>query len=124
MRAEGCSENSEISLLLCGDKRIRALNRIWRRKDVVTDVLSFPQTEEKGEIAAPRRASEVPVILGDIVISVQTAAKQAKAAGILLQKELNFLLIHGILHLLGWDDASPTQRRRMLARQEEILEGK
>ena len=62
------------------------------------------------------------VALGDIVISAETAQRQAKEAGWGLQEEMRFLLMHGILHLLGWKDDTPPRRRQMLARQREILE--
>jgi len=124
MRAEGCPEEAEVSLLLCADGRIRTLNRVWRGKDAATDVLSFSQVEGSGKkvsLKGVRREGRGPILLGDIVISVQTAAKQAKSARISLPEELNFLLVHGILHLLGWEDSSPRSRKRMLARQKELL---
>jgi probable rRNA maturation factor len=123
MRAEGCETKAQLSLLLCCDRRIRGLNRTWRRKDKATDVLSFAQ-ENASEAAnfIPREQVRSPLLLGDVVISIDSAARQAKAAGIPLEDEMRFLLVHGILHLLGWEDTSPAQRKKMLARQEEILQ--
>lgn len=79
----------ELSLVLCGDSFIAPLNEQWRDKPVATDVLSFPQDD--------------PVVLGDLVISVDTAGRQALERGHTLRDELRILLVHGLLHLLGYD---------------------
>ncbi len=78
-----------LSILLCGDARMRELNRAWRGKDRPTDVLSFPS----GETA----------FLGDLVVDVPYAARQARRLGHSLEREVKVLLAHGILHLLGYD---------------------
>lgn len=83
--------SSELSLLLCCDEEIRKMNSKWRGMDNATDVLSFPQDD-------PDR-----VILGDVVISVETAERQAEERGLELRDELRILLLHGLLHLLGYD---------------------
>jgi probable rRNA maturation factor len=124
MRAEGCPQNAQVSIFFCANKRIRTLNKTWRGIDAPTDVLSFPQeAPAKAGINAERgkARNSPPALLGDVVISVETAARQAKSAGISLAEEVDFLLVHGLLHLLGWEDATAVQRRRMLKRQEEIL---
>lgn len=81
--------DAELSFVLCSDAHIQALNRQWRGKDAPTDVLSFPQEDED--------------VLGDLVISVPTAARQAQERGTPLQTELRVLMVHGLLHLLGYD---------------------
>jgi probable rRNA maturation factor len=124
MRAEGCPQNAQVSIFFCANKRIRTLNRNWRGIDAPTDVLSFPQEEPAKAGINPDKGktrNSPPVLLGDVVISVETAARQSKSAGISLAEEVDFLLVHGLLHLLGWDDATAVQRRRMLNRQDEIL---
>jgi probable rRNA maturation factor len=124
MQAEGCPQNAQVSIFFCANQRIRTLNKTWRGIDAPTDVLSFPQeAPAKAGINADRGKARKspPVLLGDVVISVETAARQAKSTGKSLAEEVNFLLVHGLLHLLGWDDATAVQRRRMLKRQEEIL---
>ncbi len=82
-------EKGELSVVLCGDGWIRDLNDRWRGKDLPTDVLSFPQDDD--------------VILGDLVVSLDTAARQAEERGYGLRDEVRVLLVHGLLHLLGYD---------------------
>lgn len=87
-------ERSELSVALVGDREIEKLNRKYRNQPKPTDVLSFPA----GELLAGRHP-----LLGDVVISVERAEEQAKAGGWTLDEEIDRLLIHGILHLLGYD---------------------
>jgi len=111
-----------LSLSFVGDRAIRRLNREHRGKDRATDVLSFPLFEP---FTVPRRraAKAGPeVLLGDVVISLDTAARQARAYDAPLADELERLLIHGILHLLGHDHEEPGERRRMV-REERRLAG-
>lgn len=100
-------------MLLVGDRAIRRLNRAYLNHDHPTDVLAFPQPQ-----GSP---SPGPHLLGDVVISVDTAARQAKAHGHSLNQELALLLIHGLLHLLGYDDSTPAARRRMWSTQARLL---
>ena len=100
--------NYEISLLITDDETIHQLNKEYRQKDRPTDVLSFPMEDE--------------VMLGDIVISLDTAKNQAQERDIGLEKEIAFLFIHGLLHLLGYDhETSVEDEKEMFALQEEIL---
>lgn len=86
-------KNAELSILITGDEEIRELNRTYRGKDRPTDVLSFPD----GDVVEGR------FILGDIVISLETAQRQAKELGHSLEEEVERLLTHGVIHLLGYD---------------------
>ncbi len=104
---------AELTVVLTGDARLRALNRHYRGIDKPTDVLSFGDVQQAGESGSP--------YLGDVVISVPRARAQAKAAGHSLPAELQLLAVHGVLHLLGHDHATPAQRRTMLAAQDAIL---
>jgi len=113
LSALGCPE-AEVGCLLVTDLRIRALNRRYRGEDHPTDVLAFPQGEGGGPPGHP-------VLLGDVVISVETAARQAARAGHSLEREAALLLIHGILHLLGHGHATAVERRRMWAIQRRLL---
>ena len=105
---------STLSLTLVGDAAIRELNREHRGKDAATDVLSFPLFEP-GERA--QRSALPERMLGDIVISIDTARRQAAEYDAPLQRELERLLIHGILHLLGHDHMQPGERAEMEAQE-------
>lgn len=108
LRRENRTQNTEISVTLTDDNKIRELNRRYRKKDSPTDVLSFPMNETG--------------ILGDIVISLERAAQQAHRSGISLNRETAFLTVHSVLHLLGHDhETSREQRRKMFARQDSIM---
>ena len=98
---------TELSVLFTDNKRITELNRIYFKKDRPTDVIAFPQEDKK--------------VLGDIVISVETAEQQAEELTHSLADELVYLLIHGILHLLGYDDIQPSARRKMRAKERAYL---
>jgi probable rRNA maturation factor len=113
----------ELSLVLTGDRSIRELNRIFRGKDRSTDVLSFPQLEEwsveGAELTQRHQRKAVP--LGDVVISVDTALRQAEQLGVTSESRLRTLLIHGVLHLVGYDhETSPADARRMFARERKL----
>lgn len=112
LRAENCPESSEVSILLTDDEGITNLNREYLGKDRPTDVLSFYQAEE------PRERGDV---LGDVVISVETAKRQAEERKKSLGEELDLLVAHGILHLLGYTDYTEETARRMQERAGEII---
>lgn len=103
----------EVNVTVVSDRAIRKLNREHRGIDKATDVLSFPMFE----FGTP----EVPTLLGDIVISRDTAYRQAKEYGHSPRREFCFLAAHSALHLLGYDHESETEREEMEAKQEEIL---
>jgi len=109
LEAVGSPDGSELSLLLVGDPEIRELNRDWRGIDSPTDVLSFPQDPDTG-------------LLGDVVVNLDAVPRQAEAHGMEPQEELRFLLIHGVLHLLGWDHADAQQRSAMEAEEQRLWE--
>ncbi len=119
LRVTGLRE-CELSLMLVGDRSIRRLNRDFRNKDEATDVLSFPQLE--GPVAAGVTGGASPtVLLGDIVLSVDSARRQARELAVGTPARLRALLIHGFLHLLGYDhERSPAEARRMLARERKL----
>ena len=104
---------AELSLVLVSDAVMRRLNRQWRGADRPTDVLSFAQAEGQG--GAPEG------LLGDVVISVDTARRQARERAEPLTRELDRLLIHGVLHLLGYDhERSPAEAQRMQRRERSL----
>ncbi|MBX5436518.1 MAG: rRNA maturation RNase YbeY [Alicyclobacillaceae bacterium] len=108
----------EVSVSLVGDEEIHSLNRDYRGVDRPTDVLSFPLIGEDEMLTAPPGQ---PLLLGDIVVSLPTARRQAAEYGHSLQREVGFLLVHGFLHLLGYDHDSEASEREMFALQEEVL---
>jgi probable rRNA maturation factor len=116
LRAERVGAGAELSILLTGDRAIRRLNREHRRTAAPTDVLSFAQAEGRA-FAGPAARRH----LGDVVISVETARRQAREYGVTLQAELSHLLVHGILHLLGYDHVRPGDARNMRHREDAIL---
>ena len=103
----------ELSVLLTDDAGMSPLNREWRGRPGPTDVLSFAQGEGHGSDLHPHA-------LGDAVVSVETAARQAPDHGLSLTEEVQFLLIHAVLHLLGDDHQARADRRRMEAREQVL----
>lgn len=105
---------------------MRALNRAYREKDRPTDVLSFPLYEpdafERGGRTRPRERAAGELMLGDIVISVDTARRQAADYDAPLEREIERLLIHGVLHLCGHDHEIAAERRRMEREERRLAE--
>jgi probable rRNA maturation factor len=110
LELRGC----ELSLSLVGDRAIRRLNRTWRKKDKATDVLSFPAGDLPRGTPGPRQ-------LGDVVISLDTARRNAKEYGRTLEQEVSRYLAHGLLHLLGHDHERPQDARKMATLEEKLL---
>ncbi|MDP6931394.1 MAG: rRNA maturation RNase YbeY [Myxococcota bacterium] len=105
---------AELSVVLCDDAFIHPLNRDWRGKDQPTDVLSFAQRE--GEGADPDDS-----LLGDVLISLDTASRQARQRGHSLVQEVRILLVHGLLHLLGYDHETNEEAEVMEALERLLL---
>ncbi len=110
----------ELSLRLTGDAEIQALNAQFRKLDKPTDVLSFAAMEVEFPQVADNSLDSA-IYLGDIIISVDTAARQAPEHGYSLRKELAWLASHGLLHLLGWDHPNEVSLLLMLDRQASLL---
>ena len=108
----------EVSVVLADDEYIHHLNRQYRGKDCPTDVLSFAlnEGEEPAFIDGPEE-----VLLGDIIISIETAARQAEEYGHSLERELAYLTVHGVLHLLGYDHIIEDDKKEMRKEEEHIL---
>ena len=111
----------ELSLRLTNDAEIRIFNHQYREQDKPTDVLAFAALEADFPRNEEMR-SQLPLYLGDIVISVDTANRQATEQGHPLQTELAWLATHGLLHLLGWDHPDETSLLQMLERQAVLLQ--
>ena len=106
-------EDAELSVLFADDVQMRELNRVYRKKDRTTDVLAFPMTDARN-----RRSR----LLGDLVVSVAVARKQARAAKRSVLDEVTMLLAHGLLHLVGWDHDTASKDRAMRAETDRLCE--
>ncbi|MFN0149317.1 MAG: rRNA maturation RNase YbeY [bacterium] len=114
----------DVSVLIVDDRAMRQLNRVWRGHDRTTDVLSFPAQEKiDGGGTAAGDPGGLDRLLGDVVISAPRAAAQARRFGVSQTEELNRLLVHGILHLMGYDHVTATERREMRALENRLLTG-
>ena len=116
LQDENCADDLEVSVMLTNDRRIAQLNKQYRNVDGPTDVLAFVQ-DAQDELPADSDER----MLGDVVISVETAARQAEERRYTCGEEIDVLLVHGMLHLLGYDHAEPEETRRMFERQAEIV---
>lgn len=115
------AKSYEISLRLTDDAEIHSLNAQYRQQDKPTDVLAFAALEDNFP-QSDEMLESLPLYLGDIVISVDTAHRQAQQQGHSLQTELAWLASHGLLHLLGWEHPDDESLRRMLHQQTSLLE--
>jgi probable rRNA maturation factor len=106
----------ELSILLTDDRQMREMNKIYRNKDRSTDVLAFAMNE--GEFPGISRG-----LLGDVVISVPTAERQARARRAPVLEEVTLLLAHGLLHLTGWDHDTPAKDRAMRKEAARLVHG-
>jgi probable rRNA maturation factor len=106
-----------LTLVVTGDEKIRGLNRQFRQVDRPTDVLAFPAAVDAPFVEAPGQ----PPYLGDAIISYPRAADQAAEAGHSVEAELALLAVHGTLHLLGYDHATPEEKAVMWAAKEAVL---
>ncbi|MFC4738160.1 rRNA maturation RNase YbeY [Bacillus daqingensis] len=114
--SENVPEEAELSVTFTGDDQIRKLNREFRDKDTATDVLSFPMEEEEAFFP-----EDMPLMLGDIIISVDTAVRQAEEYGHSLEREICFLAVHGFLHLNGYVHDTEQAEQQMIDKQKDIL---
>ncbi len=122
LKAESVTSPCEISIVLTDSETVQRLNRDYRGVDEPTDVLAFymlPQQESEPPFVFP---PDGVTHMGEIIISYPQAAKQAREQGHSVEQELALLIIHGILHLLGYDHERPEEEARMRAREKEILE--
>ncbi len=108
------SARGDLTVVLADDARLQKLNHDYLGIDAATDVLSFPASEADPETGTP--------YLGDILISIPRADEQSRSAGHSLQSEVQLLVVHGVLHLLGYDHADAEEKSKMWKAQAEILE--
>lgn len=126
--AEGI-EDGEVSLTFTDNEEIHQLNREYRGIDRPTDVLSFAMQEDGVdeldivfEVESEDESDPISGMLGDIIISVETAAAQSEEYGHSLEREIGFLFVHGFLHLIGYDHQDDAAEAEMTAKQEAILQ--
>jgi probable rRNA maturation factor len=132
LREERVDPDAELGLIFVDEATITDLNGQFLDGDGPTDVLSFP-IDEGGRLpgrdpdeggrgpGSPADASEPPIVLGDVVVCPTVAARQARGRGAPLDDELALLVVHGVLHLLEYDHADPTEAERMRGREAELL---
>jgi len=118
LRAEGLTQVPDMAVVVTDNDSIQALNRDFRGMDEPTDVLAFGEEKPGPFVLAPGE----PMYLGDVVISLERAQAQAQERDAAVTDELQLLLVHGILHLLGYDHATEDDERQMWARQDAILQ--
>ncbi len=110
---ESAPTDADITIVLTNDAQLQELNREYLGVDAPTDVLSFPASETDPETGAP--------YLGDILISIPRAMQQAQAAGHPVEAEVQLLVVHGTLHLLGHDHAEAQEKARMWQAQDQVM---
>lgn len=114
---EEVDRRAEVDLLFVDNAAIREMNRTYRDKDSATDVLSFPMYEADEPID-----DEEEILFGDIVISLERAKEQCAEYGHSLEREVMYLLVHGLLHLAGYDHMEEEEKKEMRQREELLLE--
>lgn len=116
LKSEGFTRSAEVSITFTDDEGIRKMNSEYRGKDCPTDVLSFPLFDDD-------YGDGMPAALGDIVISLERALLQAQEYGHSLEREVAFLCVHSVLHLLGYDhETGEKEEKEMFEKQESVLE--
>ena len=115
-RLEEVPTHALIDMTIVDDEMIRQINSEYRQKDVSTDVLSFPQYERDDDLT-----NEVPLLYGDVVISLEHARVQAESYNHSLKRELSYLFVHSLLHLRGYDHMLESDKKEMRQHEEQIL---
>ena len=118
LNEERFDQNCEIDVSFVSDRRIRELNKIYRNIDKSTDVLSFPLGEDGVFDKNPENGC---YMLGDVIISVEHALNQAELYGHGINREIAFLTVHSVLHLLGYDHVNNEEERAIMRKKEEII---
>jgi len=117
-KEENIEDDAELSVTFVNKQEIQEINRDYRNKDKVTDVISFALEEDEPEI----EGLDMPRVLGDIIICADVAKEQSDEYGHSFERELGFLALHGFLHLLGYDHMNESNEKEMFGRQKLILD--
>lgn len=118
-KKENINNDAELSVTFVDKDEIQNINKIYRDKDKVTDVISFALEEDEPDIEF--NELDIPRVLGDIIICTDVAKEQAENYGHSFERELGFLALHGFLHLLGYDHMNKEDEKEMFGRQDDIL---
>ena len=119
--AESLDNEPEIGVTVVDDNTILELNREYREKDSVTDVLSFPQFEGHDDLLADLLDDETSTLVGDVVICWEQAVRQSEEYDTGLTREMLYLFVHSLMHLFGYDHMEEDEKAVMRAREEEVL---
>ncbi|WP_026476304.1 rRNA maturation RNase YbeY [Alkaliphilus transvaalensis] len=114
LKYEGWDPDFEVSLSLVSNEEIQELNKTYRGKDYATDVLSFPLVDDEFPVGEEK-------LLGDIVISVEKALQQAEEYGHSFEREMSFLTVHSMFHLMGYDHMDDASEKEMRKKEEDVL---
>ncbi|MEC1649973.1 rRNA maturation RNase YbeY [Bacillus vallismortis] len=118
---EGVQDQAEVSVTIVTNDDIQQINKEYRGKDAPTDVISFA-LEEEGEGEVEIVGAEIPPVLGDIIISADRTREQAEEYNHSFKRELGFLVVHGFLHLLGYDHMTKEEEEEMFTKQKDLLD--
>lgn len=121
MDADSLENEPEVGVTIVDDNTILELNREYREKDSVTDVLSFPQFEGHGDLLADLRNDEATTLIGDVVICYEQAERQADEYDTGITREILYLFVHSVMHLFGYDHMEEDEKAVMRKREEEVL---
>lgn len=119
--AEGYPESSEVTILLVSDEEMGAYNERFLKRTGPTDVLAFPVEDLQAGVVPERDANDPPLLLGDIIVAPEYISGQAGEYGVSFDDEISLMVIHGLLHLLGYDHQSDEEAELMEQREREIL---
>lgn len=118
---EGFPESSEVTLLLVSDDEMGSYNERFLTRPGPTDVLAFPVEDLKPGVPPERDTNDPPLLLGDIIVAPGYISRQAKEYGVTFDDEMSLMVVHGLLHLLGYDHQTDEQAEAMETREREIL---
>ena len=121
LTTENFGRDAEVSVSFVSNNEIKNLNKIYREKDSVTDVLSYPQFEGHDDLLEDLLDDETETLIGDVVICFEQAERQAEEYGTGLTREMLYLFVHSVMHLFGYDHMEEDEKAVMRAREEEVL---
>jgi len=118
---EGFPESSEVTVLLVSDDEMGSYNQRFLTRSGPTDVLAFPVEDLKPGVAPERDVNDPPLLLGDIIVAPEYIFRQAEEYGVTFDDEISLMVVHGLLHLLGYDHQTDDEAEMMETRERQIL---